>query len=242
MVALCRTLHCMPQSVTTQPESSTASAENQCKMQTDYGLDAGATDKTARKPRTATRSLGARREEPRSILSKSQNWTSRRKRLRDASLKNYSLLLYSKFIANFSSSLISTLVNFKRQNHAHIIRQSIKILVHIKLIMKVAAISLLSLVGSVSGFVSNTVAPTRETRLFERKPFITGNWKLNPSTRDEAVALAKGIADSVTSDSPCDVALFVPFPFMEAAQEAVGDKLVIGAEVRKSFQKESVSI
>lgn len=101
--------------------------------------------------------------------------------------------------------------------------------------MKIAALSVLALTGSVSSFVSKT-AYTRggetSTRLFERRPYITGNWKLNPSTRDEAVALAKGIADSVTPDSPCDVALFVPFPFIEAAQQAAGDKLKIGAEVR----------
>jgi hypothetical protein len=35
----------------------------------------------------------------------------------------------------------------------------------------------------------------------------------------------------VTRDSPCEVALFVPFPFIEAVQEAVGDKLTVGAEV-----------
>lgn len=99
--------------------------------------------------------------------------------------------------------------------------------------MKIPALSLLVLVaGSASAFVSNTAAPRfTETRLFERKPYITGNWKLNPSTRDEAVALAKGIADTITPDSPCDVALFVPFPFIEAAQQAAGDKLTVGAEV-----------
>jgi len=99
--------------------------------------------------------------------------------------------------------------------------------------MKISALSLLALVGSASAFVSQApAARLGETRLYERKPFITGNWKLNPDTRDEAVALAKGIADSVTTDSPCDVALFVPFPFIEAAQIAVGDKLSVGAEVR----------
>jgi hypothetical protein len=98
--------------------------------------------------------------------------------------------------------------------------------------MKIAALSILALAGSASCFVSNTPSRWGETRLYERKPFITGNWKLNPSTRDEAVALAKGIADSITPDSPCDVALFVPFPFIEAAQQAAGDKLTVGAEVR----------
>jgi hypothetical protein len=68
--------------------------------------------------------------------------------------------------------------------------------------------------------------------LWARRPFITGNWKLNPSTKDEAMTLAKGIAASVSEKSPCDVALFVPFPFIECVQEAVGGRLIVGAEVR----------
>ena len=66
-----------------------------------------------------------------------------------------------------------------------------------------------------------------------RKPFISGNWKLNPQTRQEAIDLAKGIASAVTSDSPdADVALFVPYVFLETAMEAVDGKIDIGAEVR----------
>jgi len=69
------------------------------------------------------------------------------------------------------------------------------------------------------------------TILFERKPFITGNWKLNPSTREEAISLATGIADAVTPDTPGDVAIFVPFPFMDCVMKAVGDKFPVGAEM-----------
>jgi len=72
---------------------------------------------------------------------------------------------------------------------------------------------------------------TGDTALFERKPFITGNWKLNPSTKDEAIELAKGIAGAVSSESPGDVALFVPFPFIECVQKAVDGKLSVGAEM-----------
>jgi hypothetical protein len=64
-----------------------------------------------------------------------------------------------------------------------------------------------------------------------RTPFITGNWKLNPSTKQEAVDLATGIANAVGPSSPGDVALFVPFPFLETVQKCVGDKLLVGAEV-----------
>ena len=65
-----------------------------------------------------------------------------------------------------------------------------------------------------------------------RRPFISGNWKLNPQTRDEAVQLAKDIASSVpTTSSDRDVALFVPYVFIESAMNAVDNKLMVGAEV-----------
>ena len=73
---------------------------------------------------------------------------------------------------------------------------------------------------------------TTTTCLWGRKPFISGNWKLNPQTRDEAVQLAADIAAAVTHDSPdTDVALFVPYVFIEAAQKSAGDRLFVGAEV-----------
>lgn len=71
---------------------------------------------------------------------------------------------------------------------------------------------------------------TFQTELYERKPFITGNWKLNPDTKDDAIQLASDIAKSMTPQSP-DVALFVPFPFIETVQTVVGDKITVGAEV-----------
>jgi len=68
-----------------------------------------------------------------------------------------------------------------------------------------------------------------------RRPFISGNWKLNPQSRDEAIALASNIAASITPSSPdADVALFVPYVFIEAANKAVDGKLQVGAEVRRS--------
>jgi len=90
------------------------------------------------------------------------------------------------------------------------------------------------------GFLSTAAAfsvhPLNEQRLtttflLARRPFITGNWKLNPSTRNEAVQLASDIAKSVPKKSNCDVALFVPFPFIDAVKNVVGDKISIGAEM-----------
>lgn len=69
-----------------------------------------------------------------------------------------------------------------------------------------------------------------------RKPFISGNWKLNPQTKTEAIKLANDIAASVTSESPdSDVAVFVPYPFIDSVISEVGSKIIIGGEVRLDF-------
>lgn len=93
---------------------------------------------------------------------------------------------------------------------------------------------LASLLSSAAAFAPQTQFKTAfTTSLAARKPFISGNWKLNPQTRDEAVKLAGDIAASITDDSPdADVALFVPYVFIEAAQAAVDGKVLVGAEVR----------
>jgi triosephosphate isomerase len=98
--------------------------------------------------------------------------------------------------------------------------------------MRVSLFYFVSIITSVSAFVSisNKVNHSQGTQLYGRKPFITGNWKLNPDTKDEAIALAKSIAAAVKEDSP-EVALFVPFPFIELVQRTVGDKITVGAEM-----------
>jgi len=88
--------------------------------------------------------------------------------------------------------------------------------------------------GSTFSFTPKVVLRPNNVLYAERKPFITGNWKLNPQTKDEAVQLAREISSHVTPSSPCDVALFVPYPFIEGVQSAVIDKFPIGAEVRKN--------
>jgi triosephosphate isomerase len=105
--------------------------------------------------------------------------------------------------------------------------------------MKIVSVALaLGLLKSAAAFTSQQTGSSRpSSELFSRRPFITGNWKLNPSSKQEAIDLASGIADAVTSDSPCDVGLFVPFPFIETVQGIVGDKLVAGAEVSFSWSR-----
>jgi len=97
--------------------------------------------------------------------------------------------------------------------------------------MKLAIASLLAGTAAAfsPAFSGNQV--TSSTQLFGRTPFISGNWKLNPQTKDEAVTLATEIAASITADSPkADVALFVPYVFIESAMGAVDGKLNVGAE------------
>jgi len=117
--------------------------------------------------------------------------------------------------------------------------------------MKLSLVSLLTILGSTtttSAFApssfgsplltrtsstafSSSSSTTTELSATTRKPFITGNWKLNPQTKDEAITLATDIAASIGPDTPdCDVALFVPYVFIESAHEAVGDKINVGAE------------
>lgn len=101
--------------------------------------------------------------------------------------------------------------------------------------MKLSAISLLSILGSVSAFAPSSFGGSHHAASTQldasRKPFISGNWKLNPQTKEEAVTLASDIASTISDASPdADVALFVPYVFIEAAMKAVDGKLSVGAE------------
>jgi Triosephosphate isomerase len=81
----------------------------------------------------------------------------------------------------------------------------------------------------------STTATTTALHVSNRRPFISGNWKLNPQTRNEAIQLASDIANMVsdTTKQSIDIALFVPYVFIESTMNVVQDKLMIGAEVRK---------
>jgi len=61
--------------------------------------------------------------------------------------------------------------------------------------------------------------------------------KLNPTTKQEAIQLAQDIAACVKNPlyknaGGGSIALFVPFPFIECVQQAVGDKIIVGAQVK----------
>lgn len=114
--------------------------------------------------------------------------------------------------------------------------------------MKFTSLSLVAaaLVSSTTSAFMLQQTPTSSTSSITaleagRRPFISGNWKLNPQTRQEAIDLANGISSAVTSDSPdSDVALFVPYVFIETAMDAVNGKIQIGAEVCDMKNKNAI--
>jgi triosephosphate isomerase len=96
-----------------------------------------------------------------------------------------------------------------------------------------SVLTALSLTTCTSAFLPSLIERnTQSTQLFgTRTPIISGNWKLNPQTKEEAITLATEISEGITSESPdCEVALFVPYVFIEAAIAACDGKLSVGAE------------
>lgn len=97
--------------------------------------------------------------------------------------------------------------------------------------MKFSSLLPITLVGSAAAFAPATTLSRSTALEAARKPFISGNWKLNPQTKEEAVKLASDIAASIGPDTPdSDIALFVPYVFLEAAMQSVDGKLSVGAE------------
>jgi triosephosphate isomerase len=63
-----------------------------------------------------------------------------------------------------------------------------------------------------------------------RKKFIAGNWKMN-TTLEEAVALAKGVAEAVGKVGDVDVAVCPPYISLSAVAEALkGSNVKLGAQ------------
>merc|ERR1719231_687635 len=62
-----------------------------------------------------------------------------------------------------------------------------------------------------------------------RMPLMAGNWKMNPTTLDEAKSLATEVAKFDTSVANC--AVCVPFPFLPAVAEILaGSGVSVGAQ------------
>ena len=62
-----------------------------------------------------------------------------------------------------------------------------------------------------------------------RQPVVAGNWKMNPPTREAAIALATAIERATAGSSVVPV-ICPPTIFLEAVSSAVGDRLGVGAQ------------
>jgi len=63
-----------------------------------------------------------------------------------------------------------------------------------------------------------------------RKLFVAGNWKMNTSS-DEAVALARGVAEAVAGNDAVDVAVCPPLVYLSAVGQALGtSRVALGAQ------------
>lgn len=90
----------------------------------------------------------------------------------------------------------------------------------------------------------NSVHPSSRAEVklnaVSRQPIMAGNWKMNPATADEAIALASGLSTLLgeetcamdgESDSCTEVVLFPPYPFISKVKENVEDiGLTVGAQ------------
>lgn len=73
----------------------------------------------------------------------------------------------------------------------------------------------------------------------ERQPIMAGNWKLNPATEEEALALAKSVAKGlgdetcpISDEESCtEVVVFPPFPFISKVKDSLVDVgVTVGAQ------------
>jgi len=64
-----------------------------------------------------------------------------------------------------------------------------------------------------------------------RRPFIAGNWKMNPTSLEEAKTLAAKVAELTKENTEVEMAVFAPHPFIyPVAKELEGSNVVVGAE------------
>ena len=66
----------------------------------------------------------------------------------------------------------------------------------------------------------------------QRRALIAGNWKLNPSTAQDADALLALLASNVrTMATPPELVIFPPMPYLQKALDAVdGTGIAVGAQ------------
>ena len=107
--------------------------------------------------------------------------------------------------------------------------------------ISIAAIVSLSCVNAFSVVQNNGVARSFSTQLeANRQPIMAGNWKMNPATEDEALALASSLTTLLGEETcPMDeendfcteVVIFPPHPFLSKVKKTVEEiGITVGAQ------------
>jgi hypothetical protein len=88
--------------------------------------------------------------------------------------------------------------------------------------------------GDVSVWYQDSFIDGGSFRRSNRRPIIAGNWKLNPSTLQEAKVMLKLIASYFKNheqNEDVDIVVFPPFPYITTAvQELEGTGIKVGAQ------------
>lgn len=111
--------------------------------------------------------------------------------------------------------------------------------------MKTTISIVMILVGSAdafsaaASFKSSVSSSALNAASIQRQPIMAGNWKMNPSTEEEALTLAKAVANCLGEetcavgdmDDCTEVVIFPPFPFISKVKDMVSDAgLTVGAQ------------
>ncbi len=83
--------------------------------------------------------------------------------------------------------------------------------------------------------VGNTnTAPTSSNRV----PIVAGNWKLNPTSKEEALELLQGLKAGNQGKGDVEVVVFPPLPYLSDALSILeGTGISIGAQTASSYEK-----
>ena len=102
-----------------------------------------------------------------------------------------------------------------------------------------AAYSLGGINGVSAGVApSNTYNQQQSYPTNTRRPIIAGNWKLNPSNKNEAIELLQGLKAKYQGNNDVDVVVFPPLPFLSDALSILyGTGIKVGAQTASSYEK-----
>ena len=98
--------------------------------------------------------------------------------------------------------------------------------------------------GYANGYTAPAPAPTTftygniipQTPTTNRRPIVAGNWKLNPTSKEEAIELLQGLKAGGQGDGDVEVVVFPPLPYLaEALSILQGTGIKVGAQTASSY-------